>query len=401
MEVNQKKDKRITAFQLTLLTVFIKPMAFSHLSLFRGPLLSTKTTEKNKKSRIRMTMENIFKIQDIGRRKSLKVTSRKAAPLGDPRGVPKYFRKCFYKAFLKSANKRIEKVILLKFENSVKIIIVKTTSSNFLLTEVKMNFNDIDNVNFGDIPQDILDFIEGNSMEDNIFNELDHVLETIDIESGNDQMQELSPQTISIPQGSNNSNNLNNEDQNNIINPIPVIQFHVVPIVPMTINPSPSNIILPSAPVPLSSLPSLPSSSSPSSPSTSTASTSRLTDTLREARIRNNEASRKYRDAKKVKLEALGTELESLSQKNERLVKQEREMRNVVETLKRSYKNMIAYGQQSSVVSELVSKLTDRYLQSDQSVEVNEIAGSENIETIELDNGEPSDEPSLKRIRLI
>jgi len=396
MEVNQDKDKRITAFQLTLLTVFIKPMAFGHLSLFRGPLLSTKTIEKNKKSRIRMTMENIFKIQDIGRQKSLKVTSREAAPLGDPRGVPKYFRKCFYKAFLKSANKRIEKVILLKFENSVKIIIFKTTSSNFLLTEVKMNFNDIDNVNFGDIPQDILDFIEGNSMEDNIFNELDHVVETINIESDNDQMQELSPQTISIPQrsnNSNNSNNLNNEDQNNTINPIPVIQFRVVPIVPITINPSPSNIILPSAPVPLSSLPS-------TLPSTSTASTSRFTDTL-EARRKNNDASRKYREKKNRELEALGTELESLSQKNERLVKQEREMRQVVETLKRSYKNMITYGQQSSVVSELVSKLTDRYLQSDQSVKVNENEESENIETIELDNGEPSDEPSLKRIRFI
>ena len=293
-------------------------------------------------------MENLFMMQDIGKRKSVKVTSRKAAPLGDPRGVPKYFRKCFYKAFIKSANKRLQEVILLKFENSLKVIIVKTTSSNFLLTEVKMDFNNINNSDFGDIPNDILDLIGVNPIEDNnFFNELDLVCETLGIESDTDQMQELSPQTISIPQRANNlnsedqntiqrannlnsedqntikrANNLNNEDQTIFISPIPVVQFQVVPFIPLTSPPSQNNIqlLLPAAPLPFSSLSSPTSASSSSSSSTSTSS---LTDNLIEARLRNNVASRRYRDAKKAKLESLNQELQSLSKENERLEKQE------------------------------------------------------------------------------
>ena len=296
-------------------------MAFGHLSRFHCAFVPTITAEKNKKPKnsIRLTMENVFKMQDIGKRNSVKVTSRKAAPLGDPRGVPKYFRKCFYKAVIKSADKRLQKVILLKFENSVKVIIVKTTSSNFMLTEVKMDFNDINNSDFGDIPNDILDLIGVNPIEDNnFFNELDLVCETLGIESDTDQMQELSPQTINVPQ---RANNLDNEDQNIIISPIPAVQFQVVPLIPLTSIPSQNNIqlLLPSAPLPLSSLPS---PTSPSS-SSSSSSTSSLTDNLREARLRNNEASRRYRETKKAKLDDLNNELQSQSKKNERLDKQE------------------------------------------------------------------------------
>ena len=328
-------------------------MAFGHLSRLHCAFVPTITAEKNKKPKnsIRLTMENVFKMQDIGKRNSVKVTSRKAAPLGDPRGVPKYFRKCFYKAVIKSADKRIQKVILLKFENSVKVIIVKTTSSNFMLTEVKMDFNDINNSDFGDIPNDILDLIAGISIEDyNFFSELDLVIDTLGIEIENNntaQMQELSPQTISIPQRANNlnsedqntiqrannlnsedqntikrANNLNNEDQTIFISPIPVVQFQVVPFIPLTSPPSQNNIqcLLPSAPLPFSSLSSPTSASSSSSSSTSTSS---LTDNLIEARLRNNVASRRYRDAKKAKLESLNQELQSLSKENERLEKQE------------------------------------------------------------------------------
>jgi len=402
MELQQKDidNKRVIAFQLAIFTVFIKPMAFDHLSLFRCAFVPTTTTGNNKKTKnsVRLTMENVFKMQDIGKRNSVKVTSRKAAPLGDPRGVPKYFRKCFYKAYIKSANKRLQEVILLKFENSVKVIIVKTTSSNFLLTEVKMNFDNINNSDFGDIPNDILDLIGVNPIEDNnFFNELDLVCETLGIESDTDQMQELSPQTINVPQ---RANNLDNEDQNIIISPIPAVQFQVVPLIPLTSIPNQNNIqlLLPSAPLPLSSLPS---PTSPSS-SSSSSSTSGLTDNLREARLRNNEASRRYRDAKKAKLDDLNHELQSQSKKNERLDKQEREMRQINETLKRTYMKMVSCGQQGnlSVVSEMVTQLTGRYLSSDQSVEE-----YQDIELLELDNNEPSDEqsdePITKRLRFI
>ena len=378
-------------------------------------------------------MENVFMMQDIGKRNSVKVTSRKAAPLGDPRGVPKYFRKCFYKAVIKSADKRIQKVILLKFENSVKVIIVKMTSKNFMLTEVNVDFNDINISDLGDIPNDFVDLIAGIPIEDyNFFRQLDHVIETLGTDINNtDQMQELSPQTISIPQRANylnsedqnpiqrannlsnedqniiqrannlnnedkniiqrannldnniqRANNLNNEDQNTIqrannltnadqtifISPIPVVQFQVVPFIPLTSPPSQNNmqLLLPAAPLPFSSISSpnsasssissltSPSSSitsqtspassissqtsasfslsSPTSPSSlissptsasssSSTSSSSLTDNLR--RLRNNEASRRYRGAKKAELERLNQELQSLSEENERLVKQE------------------------------------------------------------------------------
>ena len=182
-----------------------------------------------------------------------------------------------------------------------------------------MNFDNINNSDFGDIPNDILDLIGVNPIEDNnFFNELDLVCETLGIESDTDQMQELSPQTINVPQ---RANNLDNEDQNIIISPIPAVQFQVVPLIPLTSIPSQNNIqlLLPSTPLPLSSLPS---PTSPSS-SSSSSSTSSLTENLREARLRNNEASRRYRDAKKAKLESLNQELQSLSQENEKLEKQE------------------------------------------------------------------------------
>ena len=63
---------------------------------------------------------------------------------------------------------------------------------------------------------------------------------------------------------------------------------------------------------------------------------------------------------------------------------------------------MVSCGQQGnlSVVSEMVTQLTGRYLSSDQSVEE-----YQDIELLELDNNEPSDEPSdepiAKRLRFI
>ena len=77
---------------------------------------------------------------------------------------------------------------------------------------------------------------------------------------------------------------------------------------------------------------------------------------------------------------------------------QEREMRQINETLKRTYMKMVSCGQQCnlSVVSEMVTQLTGRYLSSDPSVEE-----YQDIELLELDNNEPSDEPITKRLRFI
>ena len=77
---------------------------------------------------------------------------------------------------------------------------------------------------------------------------------------------------------------------------------------------------------------------------------------------------------------------------------QEREMSQINETLKRTYMKMVSCGQQGnlSVVSEMVTQLTGRYLSSDQSVEE-----YQDIELLELDNNEPSDEPIAKRLRFI
>ena len=78
---------------------------------------------------------------------------------------------------------------------------------------------------------------------------------------------------------------------------------------------------------------------------------------------------------------------------------QEREMRQINETLKRTYMKMVSCGQQCnlSVVSEMVTQLTGRYLSSaDQSV-----GEYQDFELLELDNNEPSDEPIAKRLRFI
>ena len=81
---------------------------------------------------------------------------------------------------------------------------------------------------------------------------------------------------------------------------------------------------------------------------------------------------------------------------------QEREMRQINETLKRTYMKMVSCGQQCNlrVVSEMVTQLTGRYLSSDPSVEE-----YRDIELLELDNNEPSDEqsdePITKRPRFI
>jgi len=77
-------------------------------------------------------------------------------------------------------------------------------------------------------------------------------------------------------------------------------------------------------------------------------------------------------------------------------------MRQINETLKRTYMKMVSCGQQCnlSVVSEMVTQLTGRYLSSDPSVEE-----YRDIELLELDNNEPSDEqsdePITKRLRFI
>jgi len=73
---------------------------------------------------LRVHVRGVYKMWNFKRQFKVRTTSRRATPLGDPRGVPKLFRKC---SSLKSyciAYDKFQDILHLKFESSLRFLVI-------------------------------------------------------------------------------------------------------------------------------------------------------------------------------------------------------------------------------------------------------------------------------------
>merc|ERR1712241_1457557 len=102
----------------------LKPSNYDHLGLFFGCCLVWRVKHQRHYS-VRACLKNLYRMLDLNRHPLLHTTSRRAAPLGDPRGIPKLSRKCY----LRIGERAIASVHNFKFEGSVNIFVASTSAT--------------------------------------------------------------------------------------------------------------------------------------------------------------------------------------------------------------------------------------------------------------------------------
>jgi len=73
---------------------------------------------------LRVHVRGVYKMWNIKRQFKVRTTSRRATPLGDPRGVPKLFRKCSSLKSYRIAYDKFQDILHLKFESSLRFLVI-------------------------------------------------------------------------------------------------------------------------------------------------------------------------------------------------------------------------------------------------------------------------------------
>jgi len=106
----------------------LKPSSYDRLGLFLGCCLVWRVKHQRHYS-VRACLKNIYRMLDLNRHPLLHTTSRKAAPLGDPRGIPKLSRKfSLRKCYLRIRERAYTSVHHFKFEGSINIFTASTSA---------------------------------------------------------------------------------------------------------------------------------------------------------------------------------------------------------------------------------------------------------------------------------
>jgi len=329
----RKKEKNYS-FNLYPKTEFsllraVKPSVYDHLSLFLGSCVAWRKKHQRHFT-VRACLKNLYKMLDLNRHPLLRTTSRRSAPLGDPRGIPKLSKKFSQsKSYLRIGERAITSVHNFKFEGSVNIF-VASTSAKKIFFEVNIDIAKMSDFVGSDLS--LLDgLLEqlGNSMEfisdegtmPNLNNlELNFTSE-FDMDLFNDVSNPLSSDIVNV---------LATPDQEQ------TIILNIPNEIELTWNPD--QILTGS--VTESEL-QLTSSVTESESESDLTQHSWFTKAQIE-KEKNNQASREYRQRKKSKLAALQEEEKVLEQKNQQLKMKEAALQDIVSRLKSKLVSVLA-----------------------------------------------------------
>lgn len=107
----------------------LKPSDYDRLGLFLGCCL-IHCVRHQRHYTVRVCLKNLYRMLDLNRHPLLHTTSRRAAPLGDPRGIPKLSRKfSLRKCYLRLGQRVITSVHNFKFEGPVNIFVASTSAT--------------------------------------------------------------------------------------------------------------------------------------------------------------------------------------------------------------------------------------------------------------------------------
>ena len=287
----------------------------------------------------------------INRVAIMRVCSRDAAPLGDPRGVPKLSRFSSTARFLLLRQKlqyfKIRKVIIASQVIILAKIAIKVNSGNM------SNMTTID-----DYLNDIMDIIssDADQIPADQFDDLYELLNSDTDMSPVDTVDSFSPaspapssDTISLLPEPAHSCDITGQFESVFFctdNDEPVIQLHISPAQHITSdkhNMRTDHFVGNSGPVSYGNFQS-------------------FAELKKDMREKNNRSSEKYRRNKKLKSKLLEQELISLEQENSRLRAKEAAMTRMLSTMRQVYHNMVARGitasDQCTVLAEFIDNMS-------------------------------------------
>jgi len=302
----------------------LKPSHYDRLGLFLGCSFVWRAKHQRHFT-VRACLKNLYRMLDLNRHPLLHTTSRRAAPLGDPRGIPKLSRKFSQrKCFLRIGERAFTSVHHFKFEGSVNIFVASTSATrkvfqvNIDLAKMSVSeemefsiysfFDGLleeigDTMEFvsDDVHMPILSDEELDFTSDFNIDMLDMVSEVITPPSDNNQAalppppQDEDQATVVI--------NIQNE-LDLIWNPV-----EISPLQPVEISPAQPVVVITNEQI---------------------------------EREKNNDASRAYRQRKKAKLAAQEEELKVLEEKNRGLSVKASALEDIVKELKSKVVSLLA-----------------------------------------------------------
>jgi len=301
----------------------LKPSDYDRLGLFLGCCFVC-CVKHQRLYTVRVCLKNLYRMLDLNRHPLLHTTSRRAAPLGDPRGIPKLSRKfSLRKCYLRIGERAITSVHNFKFEGSVNIFVASTSATRKFF-QVNIDFAKMSVFEGMDFP--LSSFFDG--LLEEIGDTMEFVSddgrlpilseEELDFTSDfNIDMLDVVPEVVTPP-----------TDRNSAVLPAPTEAEDQATIVINIQN----DLDLVWNPVELG----------PSQPA------ARLSKDQTE-REKNNEASRSYRQRKKAKLAAQEEELEELEKKNRELSVKASALEDIVKELKSKVVSLLANEREGGV----------------------------------------------------
>ena len=325
---------------------------------------------------LRVHVRGAYKMWNKTRQFKVRTTSRRATPLGDPRGVPKLFRKCSSLKRYRIAYDKFQDILHLKFESSLRFLVIGVKAKHKIYKVILDIDKMSDFVPEADLPKELLNLVSDFEVASDINpvmdqfdpKELDELLNNSDIDLYDNAEQLRNISYAELPFAP--------EDQRTqadpmMVTPPPEVNIHqnldLVWTMPWSPPPQDLTLSLPSPPVqeavtvhvPVIEQPHiftlsvlddsllysnaivLPLDNITQPAASATTEVVMVNERRADLQRRNNRASVEYRNRKKVKKEQEEAEVQKLERINIELAAKVRVMEEVIRRMKDNYFDMI------------------------------------------------------------
>ena len=334
---------------------------------------------------LRVHVSGAYKMWNKTRQFKVRTTSRRATPLGDPRGVPKLFRKCSSLKRYRIAYDKFQDILHLKFESSLRFLVIGVKAKRKIYKVILDIDKMSDFVPEADLPKELLKFLSDFEVVSDINpvmdqfdpKELDEMLNNNDINLYDNaeqlrnisydelpfspgqqrsqillQSHEADPMMVTPPPEVNNHQNLDQvwtgpwspppqELTLSLASPAFPVQESVPVHVPVIQQPHTFTLSILDDSLLYSNAIALPLDNI-TKPAASAATEVVVVDERRaDLQRRNNRASAEYRSRKKVKKEQVEAEVQKLERINIELAAKVSVMEEVIRRMKDNYVDMI------------------------------------------------------------
>ena len=325
---------------------------------------------------LRVHVRGAYKMWNKTRQFKVRTTSRRATPLGDPRGVPKLFRKCSSLKRYRIAYDKFQDILHLKFESSLRFLVIGVKAKRKIYKVILDIDKMSDFVPEADLPKELLEFLSNFEVASDITpvmdqfdpKELDELLNNSDINlydnaeqlrnisyaelpfAPEDQRTQAYPMMVTPPPEVNIHQNLDQvwtmpwsppPQDLTLSLPSPPVQEAVTVHVPVIEQPHIFTLSVLDDSLLYSNAIVLPLDNITQPAASATTEVVMVNERRADLQRRNNRASVEYRNRKKVKKEQEEAEVQKLERINIELAAKVRVMEEVIRRMKDNYFDMI------------------------------------------------------------